>query len=174
MHDGFSLEENNDGSINILNENGDVHTYIAKPWAKDANGNDIPTHYEIKKQKDEIILRQYIEFDKNSVFPITADPSLCSQAVSSVQWINRNGIWSVSESPTWCGTLVQHWTELYNKIPYNSYWNKSIWSYNTYWSVYDQWLCHWNIAGPFKTPWNLEPSRPNVGYWPTVWANCNP
>ncbi|WP_425595544.1 DUF2599 domain-containing protein [Priestia flexa] len=33
---------------------------------------------------------------------------------------------------------------------------------------------HYYVAKGTKTPWNLEPSRPNVGYNKTVLAKCNP
>lgn len=38
----------------------------------------------------------------------------------------------------------------------------------------DQYLCHWDVLGGLKNPYNLEPSRPDVGYWQTVLARCNP
>jgi hypothetical protein len=37
----------------------------------------------------------------------------------------------------------------------------------------DQYVCHFYFA-KFKTPWNIEPSRPNVSYSATVTAKCNP
>lgn len=40
--------------------------------------------------------------------------------------------------------------------------------------MYDQLFCHVDFAAGFKSPWNLEPTRPNVGYNATVSALCNP
>ncbi len=37
----------------------------------------------------------------------------------------------------------------------------------------DQFVCHVNYAF-YKTPWNLEPSRLDVGYAQTVLKGCNP
>lgn len=44
---------------------------IAAPWAVDAAGKTIPTHYELKNNQ----LFQIVETDANTVFPVTADPS---------------------------------------------------------------------------------------------------
>ncbi len=37
----------------------------------------------------------------------------------------------------------------------------------------DQFVCHAYFA-PGKEAWYLEPARPDVGYWRTVLAGCNP
>jgi hypothetical protein len=42
------------------------------PWAKDATGNDVDTHYEIVNNA----VVQVIGFDENTQFPVTADPSV--------------------------------------------------------------------------------------------------
>lgn len=45
---------------------------IDTPWAVDANGNQVPTHYDINGST----LTQVIEPDSNTAFPVTADPSV--------------------------------------------------------------------------------------------------
>ncbi len=40
-------------------------------------------------------------------------------------------------------------------------------------SLYNQLRCHLDIAA-FKGYWNLDVGRPDVGYWSTVKAGCNP
>ncbi|MDR1033935.1 MAG: hypothetical protein LBL41_04115, partial [Bifidobacteriaceae bacterium] len=42
------------------------------PWAKDAAGNDVDTHYEIVNNA----VVQVIGFDENTQFPVTADPAI--------------------------------------------------------------------------------------------------
>src|SRR5690606_19136670 len=37
----------------------------------------------------------------------------------------------------------------------------------------DQFLCHLDFV-PFKPSWNLDLKRPDVGYWSTAKAWCNP
>jgi hypothetical protein len=44
-------------------------------------------------------------------------------------------------------------------------------------SMKDQFMCHWDfvsIRAPRKESWNLDAGRPDVGYWNTVFAKCNP
>ena len=41
----------------------------------------------------------------------------------------------------------------------------------------DQFLCHWDFVSmraPRKESWNLDVGAPDVGYWNTVFSNCNP
>lgn len=114
------------------------------------------------------------------MFPVVADPIYCGNTVNSVKWINRNGVWSASVSPTWCGRystreLWQNWEEVVSKTPSSSQWNKQ-WNTNQYWSMYNQFACHWLDwrAFVFKGDWNLEPSRRDVGLEATRRADCNP
>lgn len=64
-------EEFDTNEIFIVNEDNEIQYLIEAPWAKDANGNDVPTHYEIEGDT----LVQIVDFDENSAFPIVADPS---------------------------------------------------------------------------------------------------
>ncbi|WP_245790441.1 DNRLRE domain-containing protein [Streptomyces monashensis] len=77
---GMKAVTHDDGSVSIISE-GDDKTdqkperepagFFAAPWAKDANGKDIPTSYKVVGNK----LVQHVEFDANSAFPIVIDPS---------------------------------------------------------------------------------------------------
>lgn len=55
----------------ILMQIGTVIETIDPAWAKDANGNTVPTHYEIRG--DELV--QIVDFNENSAFPVIADPT---------------------------------------------------------------------------------------------------
>lgn len=46
---------------------------VAAPWAIDANGDNLSTHYEVS---DKGIITQVIETDEHTAFPVTADPEL--------------------------------------------------------------------------------------------------
>jgi hypothetical protein len=59
------------GQIFVINENKEIVSTIDPAWAKDANGNEVATHYMINGND----LIQFVEFDKNSAFPIVADPT---------------------------------------------------------------------------------------------------
>lgn len=65
------FDEYDCGDVYVLDENGVIINTIDAAWAKDANGNDVDTHYEIKENT----LIQIISFDDNSAFPIIADPT---------------------------------------------------------------------------------------------------
>lgn len=63
-----------DGSVQAFNDEGELVTEIETPWAKDANGKDVPTHYEI--DGDRLTLIQVIEHRVGGyVYAIVADPS---------------------------------------------------------------------------------------------------
>ena len=65
------------------------------------------------------------------------------------------------------------WLDTIAKTPNSSFWNKQ-YGTSVYWSMYDQFRCHTVAALGWKTPWNLEPTRPNVGFNATLNAQCNP
>ena len=54
----------------VVDENNIIQSVFGEAWAKDANGNDVPTHYEIVGNS----LIQVVEFNENTAFPILADP----------------------------------------------------------------------------------------------------
>lgn len=163
---------NKDGSASLLDENGEVILAIAKPWAIDANNTEIPTYYEVKDNK----LIQHVNFEKAQL-PVIADPLFCSKFISKGEWITRGtGKYklSLSLTPTHCGRLTSftYRTASFNEV-------KKKFSSSKNWSntegMKDQFLCHADAAPPYiKDKWNLEPKRPNVGYWSTVKALCNP
>ena len=174
---GYILTQDPSGAVLIKDISGKIYTSIWKPWAKDANGNEIKTWYTIKDST----LRQYVDFDKNTVFPIVADPIWCGQTISSTYWIYRGWThpWSLSVVPTecwaWGVTLYSrewYWQDLLAKTPVSTYWSQTSTTQNG--SMLDQLMCHAYFPGGAKTPWNLEPTRPNVWYWATVLAACNP
>lgn len=53
-------------------ENPVTHGLIDAPWARDANGNDVPTSYRIEGSK----LIQVVDFTSTTAFPVVADPKL--------------------------------------------------------------------------------------------------
>ena len=66
-----ALTQAEDGSIMVLDAEGNVDAVIAKPWAKDANGTDVPTSYEINGTN----LTQVVDHRTGAfTYPVTADP----------------------------------------------------------------------------------------------------
>lgn len=71
--EGQFLELAPDGSAYIATENGSVITgVVSSPWAKDARGKPVSTHYEIAGNT----LTQVVDFTRNTAFPVVADPSI--------------------------------------------------------------------------------------------------
>lgn len=54
----------------IVNADGESAAFIEAPWAKDANGASVPTHYEL----DGTTLTQVVDFSTTTAFPVVADP----------------------------------------------------------------------------------------------------
>ncbi|MGO4205572.1 hypothetical protein AB4Z09_28335 [Rhodococcus sp. TAF43] len=68
--EGGRMRSNSDGSVDVLDSNGDVDGRIKAPWAYDATGRPVRTWYEI----DGDTLVQHIDPEPGSVYPILADP----------------------------------------------------------------------------------------------------
>ncbi|GAA2046787.1 hypothetical protein [Leifsonia soli] len=69
---GQHLQLNEDGSASVVTPDGVPSLAVAAPWAKDANGNAVLTHYEVQGSA----LTQVIDFAATTVFPVVADPSV--------------------------------------------------------------------------------------------------
>lgn len=174
LENGQYISLNNDGSININNQKGEQVIFILKPWAKDSENKELKTWYEVIPNG----IRQHVDFN-NAIFPVVADPTWCGSAIQYVSWIKRGGQWSASNKPTWCGYWNcggqwSCWQESYDKTPWCSLysgntcvhvaWNKQ-YNTNQYWSMYNQFMCHADIPKGTKPEWNLEPAKPDKGYW---------
>jgi hypothetical protein len=61
-----------DGSVLITDNDGFAVGGVFKPWAKDANGKSVPTHYSLANG----VLTQTIDFTPETAFPVVADPQL--------------------------------------------------------------------------------------------------
>jgi hypothetical protein len=67
------LSINDDGSITILDAADQSIGQIAAPWARDANGVAVPTHYDV----DGLTLTQVVEHRGGDyAYAITADPAV--------------------------------------------------------------------------------------------------
>lgn len=67
---GLTLKDN--GAVSVSSSDGSYRAEVATPWAKDANGHTVPTHYEVHGST----LTQIVEFDAETAFPVVADPSV--------------------------------------------------------------------------------------------------
>ncbi|MDZ7914293.1 MAG: hypothetical protein U5O16_21025 [Rhodococcus sp. (in: high G+C Gram-positive bacteria)] len=87
---GGRMLENPDGSVSILDADGNTVSTIDAPWAYDAAGRPVRTDYEV--DGDTIVQKIYPAAD--SIYPIVADPNRTVEADGSVTdtyedgWIN--------------------------------------------------------------------------------------
>ena len=58
------------GEVFVKNSDGSMHSSFDAPWAYDANGNSVPTHFEVSGNK----LTQVVEPTSETAYPIVSDP----------------------------------------------------------------------------------------------------
>lgn len=74
-----SWEKQSDGGLNLLDELGNPLVAIAKPWAVDANGRRVATHFET----GDGYFKQVVDTE-GAAFPVVADPSAVWYAKKAV------------------------------------------------------------------------------------------
>lgn len=173
---GYELIIGEGGGVGIAaRDESDLLGSFAAPWATDANGINVPTHYEVRGNA----LVQVVEHAAGTyAYPIVADPWLGQDLYYSPYLTTYNGAFRVNVTPndwgkTWAGiaTWWAHADEIKNKLaakyptrPASQRWNTN---------VQEQLYCH--IAGlPFSLPeYNLEAFR-QFHYWEQIVPyNCN-
>jgi hypothetical protein len=152
-----------DGSVDVSDRQGRILTHFLTPWAKDADGVDVPTHYEVKGN----VLTQVVAH-AGFTYPVVADPTSSQyfqKVVIDTKADARGAIVRV-----YPGNLPAHGT---GDALYADYKTLVAAQYEGQ-KFRDQLVCHWANVGSAKSPWNLDSWRPNVGYAATVAALCNP
>ena len=177
LPEGYVLLESDQGDgIAIASAAAtDLLGVFAAPWAIDADGRDVPTHYEVQGD----VLVQVVDHTAGSfTYPIVADPWLGKDLYSSPSLTTWNGVFKVNVTPTqqgktWAGiaTWWAHSDEIKNKLaakypsrPASQRWNDN---------VQEQLYCH--IAGlPLSLPeYNLEGARQFLYWEQQVAYKCN-
>ncbi|WP_123939432.1 hypothetical protein [Curtobacterium sp. PhB137] len=69
---GSSIKTLDDGSLVLTDGSGFFIGSLKAPWAKDARGADVPTHYEV----DADTVTQVVDTSGVDAFPVVADPDL--------------------------------------------------------------------------------------------------
>lgn len=162
-------------AINVLDKHGNAVAGLGEPWAVDASGQPVATHYEISG----LTVFQIVEPGHSTQYPVLADPYLFVDLIHSAAWrYNSPYGWTLEVSPTdWArfnagNSLVGAlgWEELYEK-----YWllglNRNLGA------MRDQYMCHQifvAVVSPTKATWNLDEWRADVGISRTIAAKCNP
>jgi hypothetical protein len=168
---GAHLQTRDDGALSILASDGSLLGGIASPWARDAKGHAVATSYSVTGSK----LLQTVEPTAGTAYPIVADPYFFIDLIDHATWYYHSGYgWTFQVSPTTWGRVNSGayaigafaWDELYTK-----YRDRGL---NTNLNgMRDQLICHWQFAF-YKSTYNLDEWRPDVGYPQTVNSSCNP
>ncbi|MBB6174849.1 hypothetical protein HNR23_004909 [Nocardiopsis mwathae] len=165
--EGSSLELTSDGSVVVLDAQGEFVGGVAPPWAKDAQGTPVPTHYEL----DGTELVQVVEHrSEDVVYPVVADPYLGIKLISKVQTVNEKKGKRYKVTPTLYGRTMP---VLAHRPAFQEV--QDIAKIKFRQNLYDQFRCH-PLSGIaiVKGTWNLESWRPNVGLAKTMAKKCNP
>ncbi|RAJ70631.1 hypothetical protein K377_07913 [Streptomyces sp. PsTaAH-137] len=93
---GMKAVAHDDGSVSVLpnDDSKEEAGFFEAPWAKDAQGNDVPTSYKVVGNK----LVQHVEFAAGSQFPIVIDPSWWSTA------------WKITKCAASIASFIYGWT----------------------------------------------------------------
>ncbi|MER6571340.1 DUF2599 domain-containing protein [Streptomyces sp. NPDC001093] len=173
---GATMAVQDDGSVLISGTDGTSLGAFAAPWAKDANGKDIPTRYEV--QGDSLV--QVIDHTTTAdiAYPVVADPWLWRDLIHSASWTYHSGYgWTLKVQPT-------DWQRFWNGYaPAQAGWNELYAKYRNHGldtnlgSMKNQYICHVLIVSwysPNKATWDLDEWRPDVGLTDTINHKCNP
>lgn len=171
--EGSSFKMEDDGSVSLIGADGKWLGGIAAPWAKDANGKNVPTSYSIDGNK----LTQHVSFDSTTAFPIVADPWWAGNLIDHTEWAD---LWEWSPTlmvyPTLWGRTAgiafraAAWQETLDETERNGHPNP-----NTS-SMKNQFYCHWDAVrlwNPTKPSWNLDTKIPDRGLVGFLRNGCN-
>lgn len=79
LPDDFTVERVGE-SYMYLDSKGELIVGLAPAWAVDAGGDAVPTHFEVHGN----IVKQVVEFDEDTAFPVVADPFLGKNLFKSI------------------------------------------------------------------------------------------
>lgn len=179
---GFTSHEN-DGALVFLSAESELLLMMAPPWAKDANGADVPTHYELNGTT----VTQVVEHDDNYAYPIVADPWLGIQLFGGFYQGTWNGDKTYNATVTPQAVLALGLGGgVIGEVLFRAVMNDSGWKeWTKKWpavtnksTIKQQFACHVQagiIGLPFTGTYNLERARVNRSDWMShVWSHrCN-
>ena len=102
ISEGGALAQNADGSVNVNDAAGNQIGYVAAPWAKDASGKNVPTHFVVTPNS----ITQVVETSASTAYPVVADPNWWQNTLSAaVAGFVGGLVWGITKLPMW-GTLA--------------------------------------------------------------------
>lgn len=181
LPDSAVLIAQEDGSIAIM-DGSDFLGGIAAPWAVDAVGEHVATHFQIDGQS----VTQVVQPNSETQYPIVADPWLGKALVSKAVWRYKSASrgYTLEVYPTLWGRVGAYPTAA-GLVPYgllrSAFWNevkaKAPGTREDTSSMRDQLYCHIDAVRfrePNKPSWNLDTWRPRVSYATMLARRCNP
>ncbi|WP_223878521.1 DUF2599 domain-containing protein [Microbacterium radiodurans] len=173
---GSTLRVDDNGVIVVSDAAGVYSGIILPPWALDASGATVPTHFEVAGN----VLTQVVEH-AGSAYPVVADPYAGQALISSVTTGSENGYPRYSVRKTTFGQSIslgyglgggddpllgaaimrdQGWIEAVSK------------GLSTAATIRQQYDCH-TLYAAAKNPWNLERWRGTNDWWGVNPQACN-
>jgi hypothetical protein len=92
-----------DGRVSVSNADGDLLAGVETPWAVDAAGQELPTHYEV----DGSVLRQVVAIGPSTEYPVVADPTLTQFPGYWTAKLNRTESASAVGTVATCAAVFQ-------------------------------------------------------------------
>ena len=121
------------------------------PFIQEARKRNIPITYDLKH----MLKKDFMYF-------------------KTIIWIVRNGELSLSLDPKEPDSIdkANSWKEAVSFFENDPVYLK-IDNPTKFESLHNQYKCHADWARGLKTPWNIEPEKPDKGYWGFVANKCN-
>lgn len=178
----IKLAQDKDGNEinagNIFNENHESIAIIPEILAETEDGDTIEIDATVIKGDTIKISVDSENMVSDASVSVRALTYTFSDYFSAGSWITRSGVVSLSLTPKGLvdsrknGVLSgviedDSWAKVKSKFSSSSKWSNTA-------GLKDQYLCHYRVAAGWKSPWNIEPSRPDVSYAATVAKACNP
>lgn len=164
-----------DGTVVFLNDRDELVAGIAKPWAKDAKGRAVPTHFELRGN----VLVQVVDHRgvPDITYPVVADPYLGYRLYHWATAGYTEKYW------TKVNAKVTPWGKLNNGTFFFSYHVDEVksllpkgWRYTLDWSTMrNQLYCHIFFGVlEYSGEYNLESRRETWNWLAQASVACNP
>ncbi|MDQ1112497.1 hypothetical protein QE418_001945 [Microbacterium testaceum] len=158
------------GGFGIFTADGGIRVLGAAPWAKDANGVEVPTRYELVGNQ---VVQHVDHHAAEYAYPIVADPYMGNALVQGHRWetSTRILVTPTTYARGWAGNF--HWVTV-GEAGFSELVSKQIGSQvgrlNN--AAKGQYICHVGYA-PFKDTWNLETNKADRALQNWVVSGCN-
>lgn len=174
---GYNLRlDKTSGAIALVDSKSGWLASIAAPWAVDALGQDVPTHYEVIGNT----VTQVVDTStKDFTFPIVADPWFGASYIQKTVWSTNAWKWSptLMVYPTDYGRNVAStleygfaWSETLSKTVKTGYPDPSSPSMEVQFQCHFIFVRYWE---PTKSSWNLDTKLPATDLATEANYRCN-